>query len=73
MVDNESGFKITPSTPAAAVAEVARAITAFATDRGLLRRKGEVARDRVRDLFSWEAKADQITLAYTSVLQPVTV
>ena len=73
MVDNESGFKITPSTPAAAVAEVARAITAFATDRGLLRRKGEVARDRVRDLFSWEAKADQITRAYTSVLQPVTV
>jgi len=69
MVDNESGFKIDATAPASAVEEIAKAIEAVDSNRTLLRRKGEAARDRVRDQFSWEARADQVVEAYNSVLQ----
>ncbi len=55
-VTEQTGFKITPTTPDQAVRDFARAMVALAGDHARLRQMSEAARRRVAECFSWEAR-----------------
>lgn len=67
-VTEETGFKIPARTPEQAVKEMAEAMRRLAEDAKLTRRMGEVARERVREAFSWEPRGEEIAMVYRQVL-----
>ncbi len=68
MVDATSGIKIEPDSPGGAVNRIAEAIAELDADRDKLAGLGRAASARVRDAFSWEAKAEQIVAGYYRAL-----
>jgi len=68
-VTEETGFKIPARTPEQVVEEMAQAMLQLATDGTLRRRMGEAARQRVREVFSWERRGQEIREIYERVQQ----
>jgi len=64
VVDGETGLLVPPRDPAALRAALERLLE----DRGLRRRLGEAARERVRRHFSWPAVTDATIAAYEEAL-----
>lgn len=69
-VTSETGFRILPRTPEQVVSDLARALTALATDRQSIVRLGETGRRRVREQFNWDLKGKEIAKIYDSLCAP---
>jgi glycosyltransferase involved in cell wall biosynthesis len=67
------GFKVPLARRAELVAGFRDALERLAADPDAVARAGAAARERVRALFTWEAKARQIAAIYDWVRQPGTV
>jgi glycosyltransferase involved in cell wall biosynthesis len=66
-VTEESGVKITASSPDQAVYELASAMDDLATDASRRARLGEAAHQRVMDQFNWEKKGLQLSQIYGQI------
>ncbi len=64
MVDDQTGFSIVPTNADDAVRSIAQAMHLLDSDRHRLAQMGAAASRRVAEVFSWEAKADQLVTAY---------
>ena len=58
----------TPLDPDRFVADLARALTEAVGDRATARRYGEAGRERAREVFDWDAIAEQTAAVYRSLL-----
>jgi glycosyltransferase involved in cell wall biosynthesis len=67
-VTPECGFAIAPTGRASAVAGMAAAFRALATDPALRARLGAAARSRIADDYAWRAKAERMTKIYKNLL-----
>jgi glycosyltransferase involved in cell wall biosynthesis len=68
MVDEKTGIKIPVTTPAAAVADMARAIARLGSERGAGEAIGRAARQRALEIFSWRAKRELLEKTYRSLI-----
>jgi glycosyltransferase involved in cell wall biosynthesis len=63
-VTEKTGFKIPARTPAQAVHDLAKAMRRLASDPDAVRSLGERGKERVREAFLWEARAQEISHVY---------
>ena len=63
-VTPDCGFAIQPSTTERVVAEMAAALLRLAQDPELRHTMGTAARQRARDAYSWEVKAQALDAVY---------
>ena len=68
LVTERTGIKVSAHNPQQAVSDLANAMTGLWTDPDLRHTMGEAARERVRDEYIWERKADRLDAFYASVL-----
>lgn len=69
-VTNETGIKVSPTSPATAVREMADAMVMLANNDELRRRMGRAGLERARMEFSWESKCEQILKLYEAHVRP---
>jgi glycosyltransferase involved in cell wall biosynthesis len=67
-VDDDSGIKVSATSPDQVVRDLASAMRRIAASPELRRRLGLAAQARVRNEFSWEARVKHINEAYYSVI-----
>jgi glycosyltransferase involved in cell wall biosynthesis len=63
-VTPEAGTKVPARDPESAVRGIASAMAALARDELLRRSAGAAGRSRVRALFAWDAKGEQLSALY---------
>lgn len=63
-VTTETGFKIPAHTPEQSVSSIAQAMVQLAEDVDLRVNMGQAGQERVRELFTWDAKGKQFTQIY---------
>ncbi len=68
-VTKETGFKITPQSPAQAVHDLAEAMSQLAVDPNLRSCMGRAGQQRVKEHFSWEQKAKSLIETYKLVIK----
>ena len=68
LVTERTGIKVSAHNPQQAVSDLANAMTGLGTNPDLRHTMGEAARERVRDEYIWERKADRLDAFYASVL-----
>lgn len=68
-VDDDSGIRVTPTTPSQFAADLAAAIRKLVEDPALRSRLGAGARQRVADTALWDRKVDRMGELYLSILQ----
>ncbi len=68
-VSEESGIRLPVINPQQVVEQMSDALERLGADRGLRSRMGEAARRRVRELFSWDRKGEQLREIYLRVVK----
>ena len=61
-------MKISAQNPAQAVSATAKAMVKLANDKNLLLQMGQSGQQRVKKLYSWEAKGKQLSQVYEEVI-----
>lgn len=67
-VTEDTGFKIPVSKPNVVVEEIEAIMSAILEDSSILVKKGNAARKRVQDFFSWDHKGEQLNQVYQSII-----
>ena len=67
-VSDEAGIKVPISSPEQTLQGLVDALRTLAEDSNLRERKGAAARERVREHFLWDRKAEQLSVIYREVL-----
>ena len=62
------GFGYPPDDPKQAVSDLAQAMTRLGQDVGLRDAMGHAGQERVRDVYLWEKKGEQLDAFFASVL-----
>jgi glycosyltransferase involved in cell wall biosynthesis len=63
-VTADTGVKVSATSPAQVICDLAAALERLAKSSGLRKRLGRAARERVRDYFNWQRKADELLSVY---------
>lgn len=69
-VTEDTAFKVPAHNPEQAIGDLAEAITLLAKDSDLRLKMGKAGQKLVKEKFSWEMKAKQLTQIYKQVLTP---
>ncbi|AFZ01173.1 glycosyltransferase family 4 protein [Calothrix sp. PCC 6303] len=67
-VTPQTGIKVHAINPEQAVADLAAAMAKLATDAQLRSQMGEAGKNRVKDLYNWNAKAKSLAQLYTEIV-----
>ncbi|HLP88550.1 MAG TPA: glycosyltransferase [Nostocaceae cyanobacterium] len=67
-ITEETGLKITASSPQQVVLDLAKAMNVLAGDSELRKSMGQAGRKRVKENFSWESRGQQLSKLYQSLL-----
>jgi glycosyltransferase involved in cell wall biosynthesis len=67
-VTTETGFKVPANTPEQSVTDMAKAMVQLAEDVDLRVKMGQAGQQRVRELFTWEAKGKLFTQIYQDLI-----
>lgn len=67
IVDEESGYKVSPTTRAETIVGLSEALGQCHLDKLSGKTKGEAATNRARKVFSWSGLAEKISQAYSCV------
>lgn len=68
-VTEETGFKVPAHNPQQAISDLAQAMTILAKNPEMRLRMGQAGQKRVRELYSWTARGQELTKLYEKVLQ----
>ena len=69
-VTGETGYKVSPASPEAAVSGLAEAMWQLATNQQLRERMAAAGRERVRRHFSWTSRGDALAEVYQASRLP---
>lgn len=67
-VTSETGFKVPAYNPEQAVSAIAEAMIRLAQDQNLCRKMGRSGQQRVKDIYSWEAKGKRLSRVYQEIV-----
>lgn len=68
-VTSETGIKVPAKTPEQSVQDMANALSKLSHDADLRHKMGEAGQRRVKELYSWEARAEHLSLLYQEIVK----